>query len=104
MKGVIWSCDRAGDGIEKLKYIRDRYILSGVNPTREVYSKSSSWIDFDNGDNWRVASAHENSRAIRTNIAWIDARVSNEFFHTVILPALSCYIGPHYYEFFYAKE
>ena len=41
MKGVIWTCDRFGDGIEKLQYIRDRYIWSGVNVVREVYSQRS---------------------------------------------------------------
>ena len=52
MKGVIWTCDRAGDGIERLKYIRDRYIWSGINPTREVYSRPCSWVEFENCDIW----------------------------------------------------
>ena len=57
MRGVIWSCDRMNDGIEKLQYVRDRYIWSGVNVVREVYNRSSSWVEFDNGDKWSVASA-----------------------------------------------
>lgn len=104
MKGVIWSCDRMNDGIEKLQYIRDRYIWSGVNVIKEVYNRSSSWIEFDNGDKWSVASASESSRGMKANIAWVDARVDDEFFHRVILPTLTSCNGPHYYEFFYAKE
>ena len=50
IRGHIWSCDRAGDGIERLKYIRDRYYFAGVNSVREVYGKNDSWIDFENGD------------------------------------------------------
>ena len=104
MRGVIWSCDRMNDGIEKLQYVRDRYIWSGVNPTREVYNKLSSWVEFDNGDKWHVASASENSRGMKANIAWVDSRVDDEFFLRIILPTLTSCNGPHYYEFFYAKE
>ena len=104
IKGVVWSYDRAGDGIEKLKYIRDRYILSGINPTREVYSRQCSWVEFDNSDKWSVASASESSRGMKANIAWIDSRIDEEFFHVVILPTLCIWNGPRYYEFYNAKE
>ena len=79
IKGAIWSCDRGGDGIEKLKYIRDRYIWSGINPVQEVYSRSNSWIAFENGDHWKVVGASESSRGVRCNYAWIDSRASEEF-------------------------
>lgn len=104
MKGVIWSCDRGGDGIEQLKYVRDRYMWSGINPVREVYSRDNSWIELENGDIWRVASACESSRGIRANIAWIDARCSEEFFHVVVLPTLCSFNGPRYYEFFMPRS
>ena len=104
MRGVIWSYDRMNDGIEKLQYIRDRYIWSGINVVREVYSKSSSWVEFDNGDKWSVASASESSRGIKTNIAWVDSRIDEEFFREVVLPTLYSFNGPRYYEFFHAKE
>lgn len=104
MKGVIWSCDRAGDGIEKLKYIRDRYIWSGVAPTREVYSRPNSWVEFDNGDKWSVASASESCRGMKANIAWVDSRIDEEFFRVVVLPTLCMWNGPRYYEFYNAKE
>lgn len=104
MKGVIWTCDRFGDGIEKLQYIRDRYIWSGINIVREVYSRNNSWVEFDNGDMWRVASASDNSRGIRCNIAWIDSRISREVLQTVVLRTLVSYNNPCYYEFYNAKE
>lgn len=104
MKGVIWSCDRMNDGIAKLQYIRDKYIQSGVNVVREVYSKSSSWVEFDNGDKWSVASASESSRGIKANIAWVDSRIDEEFFHAVVLPTLCVLNGPRYYKFYNAKE
>ena len=104
MRGVIWSCDRMNDGIEKLQYIRDRYIWSGVNVVREVYNRSNSWIEFDNGDKWRVASASESNRGIKANIAWVDSRIDEEFFRVVILPTLCIWNGPRYYEFYNAKE
>ena len=104
MRGVIWSYDRMNDGIEKLQYIRDRYIWSGVNVVREVYNRSNSWIEFDNGDKWRVASASESNRGIKANIAWVDSRIDEEFFRVVVLPTLCIWNGPRYYEYFYAKE
>lgn len=104
MRGVIWSYDRTGDGIEKLKYIRDRYMWSGVAPTREVYSRSNSWIEFENGDKWSLASASENCRGLRANIAWVDSRINEEFFHVVILPTLCSFNGPRYYEFFMPRS
>lgn len=101
IKGAIWTCDRTGDGIKRLKYIRDRYMLAGINPTREKYSRQSSWVEFDNGDVWRVVSAVESSRGIRSNYAWIDARASDEFVQTIILRTLCCPFGPRHYEFFF---
>lgn len=100
MRGVIWSCDQKNDGVEKLQYIRDRYIWSGVNVVREVYSGSHSWIEFDNGDKWSVASAAESSRGMRANIAWVDSRIDEEFFCVVVLPTLCIWNGPRYYEFY----
>ena len=100
MRGVIWSCDQKNDGVEKLQYIRDRYIWSGVNVVREVYSRSHSWIEFDNGDKWSVASAAESSRGMRANIAWVDSRIDEEFFRVVVLPTLCIWNGPRYYEFY----
>ena len=105
IRGHIWSCDRAGDGIERLKYIRDRYYFAGVNSVREVYGKNDSWIDFENGDRWRVVSAAESMRGARSHIAWIDSRVDENFLRCVIKPTLCCYpFGTAHYEFYNAKE
>ena len=104
MRGVIWSYDRMNDGIQKLQYIRDRYIWSGVNVVREVYNRSNSWVEFDNGDKWSVASASESNRGMKANIAWVDSRIDEEFFRVVVLPTLCVWNGPRYYEFFNAKE
>ena len=104
IKGVVWSCDRAGDGIRQLKCVRDEYIWNGINPVREIYSRSNSFIEFENGDYWRVAPANESSRGIRANYALIDARVSEEVLRFVILRTLCCPFGPRHYEFFYPKE
>lgn len=104
MKGIIWSYDRAGDGIEKLKYVRDRYMWSGVAPTREMYSRSNSWVEFENGDKWSVASTSEYHIGVRANIAWVDSRISEDFFRTVILPTLISFNGPRYYEFFMPRS
>ena len=104
MKGVIWTCDRAGDGIERLKYIRDRYIWSGINPTREVYSRQCSWVEFENGDTWRIASASDFNRGIRSHYTWIDSRANEEFVRCVIMKTLCCPSSSRHYEFFYPKE
>ena len=104
MKGVIWSCDSKGDGLEQLKFIQDRYEMAGVPTLGAHYKTHGAWVEFANGDSWRVASACESSRGIRANIALIDARVSEEFVHTVILRTLICPFGPRYYEYYYAKE
>lgn len=104
IKGAIWSCDRGGDGIEKLKYIRDRYIWSGINPVQEVYSRSNSWIAFENGDHWKVVGTSESSRGVRCNYAWIDSRASEEFVRCVIMRTLCCPFGPQHYEFFMPRS
>lgn len=104
IQGVIWSYDVEGDGIQRLKYIRDRYMWSGINPIKEVYSCHRSYVQFENGDRWRLASTSEYWRGIRANIAWVDTRINEDFFRTVILPTLVSFCGPRYYEFFYAKE
>ena len=104
MKGIIWSCDSKGDGIAQLKYIRNRYMWSGINPIREVYNSSGSWIQFENGDRWSVASTLERYRGVRANIAWVDSRISEDFFRTVILPTLISFNGPRYYEFFMPRS
>ena len=105
IRGHIWSCDRTSDGIERLKYIRDRYYFAGVNSVREVYGKNDSWIDFENGDRWRVVPAAESMRGARSHIAWVDSRVDEDFLYCVIKPTLCCYpFGTAYCEFFNAKE
>lgn len=104
IRGHIWSCDRGGDGIERLKYVRDRYYFAGINTVREVYSKNSSYIELENGDKWSVASATENSRGVRSNVAWIDSRINEEFLRCVVMRTLCSPFGPRYYEFFNAKE
>lgn len=104
IKGVIWSCDRAGDGLERLKYIIDRYEWSGVPALGISFNRNGAWAEFANGDHWRVTGASESSRGIRCNYAWIDSRASEEFVHTVIMRTLICPFGPRHYEFFYAKE
>lgn len=104
MKGVIWSCDRNGDGIDKLKYIIDRYEWSGIPALGITLSRNNAWAEFANGDVWRVAGASDNSRGIRSNIAWIDSRISQEMLETVVLRTLVSFNGPRYYEFYNAKE
>jgi hypothetical protein len=104
MRGVIWTCDRGNDGIEQLKYIRDRYLWAGVSVVREVYTRDKALVEFSNGDYWRVVGNCESNRAIRSNIALIDARISNEFVRTVILPTLVSFNGPQYYEFFMPRS
>ena len=100
MKGIIWSCDRTGDGVEKLEYIIDRYEWTGIPVTRYVIKRDGSWAEFANGDSWRVVGMSESARGIKSNIAWIDSRINKEFFQTRIRNTLISYNGPCYYEFF----
>lgn len=104
MKGVIWSCDRGGDGIDKLKYIVDRYEWSGVPLLGACYTRNSAQAEFANGDFWRVCGMSESARGIKANIAWIDSRVDEDFLRDVIMYTLVSYNGPRYYEFYNAKE
>ena len=104
MKGVIWSCDKAIDGNQKLEYIIDRYEWAGIPVTQHVIKKDGSLAKFANGDSWRVVGMSENVRGIKSNIAWIDSRVDEGFFHTRIRYTLISYDGPCYYEFYNAKE
>ena len=94
MNEKVIKIEYHSDEIERLKYIRDRYIWSGINPTREVYSRQCSWVEFENGDMWRIASASDSNRGIRSHYAWIDSRASEEFVRCVIMRTLCCPSSP----------
>lgn len=99
MKGTIWHCNR-DVGIEKLKYIRDKYEWAGIPALGGSFARQGAWLEFANGDVWRCVSANESSRGIRSNIAWVDAGVDEDFLRTIILRTLTL-SGERRYEFFY---
>lgn len=89
MKGIIFcgsSCER---GNEKLEEIINKYKLTGIEAVKNVYSKSGSWAEFENGDVWRVARASDNARGLRCNVAYVERCVNYNIYRTVIMHCLT---------------
>ena len=69
MKAAIWANSRE-IGDKQLLKIEKQYNFSHIKTKRKVISKSSSWIEFENGDFWRVCT-NIRERGYKFNIAYI---------------------------------
>lgn len=102
IKGIIW-CLKAEDGEAQLRQMIEQYKLWGVNIEKEHWHNISSMVIFDNGDIWRVRSAHESARGERCNISYIQHGISFDFIDEVIMPCMC--VGPFSaYRFFIGES
>ena len=98
MIGVVWGSTFKIASL-KLNEIVEQYTLYRIPPTRLVKTKYNHWVEFENGDIWRACSAHESSRGIKSNVAYIDQMISPIFVDTVIKPCTTSlpFQAIHYY-------
>lgn len=87
MRGIIWAY-LTDDANEKLLEIEEQYARIDVKPVRRVVSNTTgSWMQFDNGDIWKVVRASDSGRGNSANVSYIDRRISQEIINTIIKPA-----------------
>lgn len=87
MRGIVWAY-RMEDGIQYLieQVIKD-YKKIGINVTEMQKSLTNSWVQFENGDYWKVLAAAHHSRGHRANVSYIDYRIDSECIDTIIRPS-----------------
>jgi hypothetical protein len=99
MQGIVYGATyESADW--KLNEIIQNYEQLGIRPTYMTnHSKWNNWVEYENGDTWRAVRAGDSARGYKTNIAYIDNRISREIIRTIIMPSN---IGQpfHAYKFF----
>lgn len=87
MRGIVWAY-LTDDANEKLLEIEEQYARMDIKPVRRVMSRANgSWMQFDNGDVWKVVRASDSRRGNSVNVSYIDRRISQEVINTIIKPA-----------------
>lgn len=87
MKGIIYYNSNYENGIAQLKQIEENYKMANISATRSHYMRHGSWIQFENGDIWRVVRAGENARGYKWNIAYIERSIDLNIYSYIISPA-----------------
>ena len=89
MKAAIWANNRE-TGDKQLLKIEKQYNFSHIKTKRKVMASSGSWIEFENGDLWKVCT-NISSRGYRCNIAYIDYNIPEDIINEVIKPRVTSY-------------
>lgn len=89
MRAAIWANNRK-IGDNQLLKIEKQYNLFHIETKRKVMSLSGSWIEFENGDIWKVCTSLA-SRGYRYNIAYIERNIPEEVVNQVIKPRAMAY-------------
>lgn len=76
MKGLVWGLTFV-DGCKKMDEIREKYLLSNYKIVGEHRTQQRYDVVFDNGDQWRVMRASENSRGVKGNLSYVDGRIQD---------------------------
>lgn len=87
VKGVIYYSSSWENGIAQLKRVEENYHRMKIATTRSHYMRYGSWVEFENGDVWRVLGARDSSRGHKWNIAYIERSVSYDVYRCIISPA-----------------
>lgn len=91
MKGIVWG--RTYEvGCHKLDEVINNYKRYGFKVVNQIKNQSNYRVIFDNGDQWRVARASDNSRGCRANLSYVDVQIEEEIIDTIILPCTTA--GP----------
>lgn len=91
MTGIIYALDRL-KGERKLKEMVGDAALKGNRHIRYVRNKSHSFVEFDNGDVWRVFGPDLSARGYKWDFCFIDAAIEKEIVDEVIIPRAAVYL------------
>lgn len=83
MKGMVWYYTYE-DGLKQLQRIKTDYERMQIEVVRERFSRFGTFIDFENGDTWKMASGIESSRGNRINVSYIDRRIDKDMVQCLI--------------------
>ena len=90
MKGMVWYYTYE-DGLKQLQRIKTDYERMQIKAVRERLSRFGTFIDFENGDTWKMASGTESSRGNRINVSYIDRRIDKDIIQCVIQHCTTAY-------------
>ena len=87
IKGIIYYNSNWENGVTQLKQIEENYNQMKIATTRSHYMRHGSWVQFENGDVWKVLGAGDRARGYRWNIAYIERNISLDTYRCIIAPA-----------------
>ena len=87
MRAAIWANSRRVGDNQLLK-IEKQYNLFHIETKRKIMSSSGSWIEFENGDVWKVCTHTSSSRGYKYNIAYIERNIPEEVVNQIIKPQI----------------
>ena len=102
MKGIIWALN-SRSGIKQLEKIEKNYNLYHIETKRKIINQHGSFIEFENGDSWKVALACISSKGHRANISYIQYGIDYEFIDAVIRHSTTAYPF-HAFNYFWGVE
>lgn len=76
MRGLVWG-NTYEVGKKMLESVKNDYLLSGYEIAKEINSKSSNYIIFNNGDVWEAVSPRDSARGNKANISYIDSKITD---------------------------
>lgn len=89
MKGIIWGLTYER-GCRQMDKLIDQYNRAGYSVIRSRKTNINYEVLFDNQDHWIVTRANENSRGRASNIAYVDSKISVDFYNNIIKFTLKC--------------
>ena len=91
MRGIIY-CDKLETGLGQFKKIIEDYANIGITCDKPVANANQARVTFNNGDEWIVVRATEESARGRScNVAYIDRMIPDDFVETIIMPTIKAF-------------
>lgn len=90
MTGIIWYDNKTKYGrkkaFERFEQLIEDYSKRNVMITKAKKSYFFAFVQFENGDYWRVFSTNENNRGACCNVSLIDSDIDKERINVLIKP------------------
>ena len=90
MTGIIWYNHKTKHGrrkaFERLDYLIEDYSKMNIMGNKVKKSYFFAFVQFENGDYWRVFSTNENNRGACCNVSLIDDDIPQETIDVLIKP------------------
>ena len=90
MKGMVWYYTYE-DGLDQLQKIKIDYERMNIKTVKERFSRFGTFIEFENGDCWKMVSGTESSRGNRINVSYIDRRIDKDIVQCIIQHCTTAY-------------